>query len=350
MPIGESSQQRPAPRRRAFERGGALSGTSAFKKGAEMPLTNTEMRFYDHNVLRLPAEKRREYHEQVDRLVTNLCANVRNKTKIKITKVVKAGSFAKFTILRKATDSPVDVDVVFYVSGDGLNEKTLGELSSLIYDLLVEQYPNKSVEHFEIQRKAATVKFVGSGLSVDIVPVVEDPYRDGYGWQFDIQDGTKQQTCAPCQIKFVRDRKNVDADFRTLVRLGKKWRNRAEIKPLKSFTIELIMAYLLDQRGKAGSIEQRFRDFLLYIAQSGLKEVISFPENSPIRFTVDDPVVILDPVCTSNNVASRMTEAERVEIVDAAREAWETANFASAEDDESVWKELFGPQFKTEDQ
>ena len=77
----------------------------------------------------------------------------------------------------------------------------------------------------EIQRKAATVSFVGTGLSVDIVPVIEDPKRLGYGWQFDLQDGSKLETCAPCQIKFVRDRKNKDRDFRTLVRLTKKWRD-----------------------------------------------------------------------------------------------------------------------------
>lgn len=315
-----------------------------------MPLSNTQLRYYDHNVLRLPADKRTEYHAQVDRLIDNLCRNIRNKTKIKVTKVVKAGSFAKYTILRKASDSPVDVDVVFYVSGEGLDAKTLSELSTLIYDLLIEQYPNKSVEHFEIQRKAATVQFVGSGLSVDIVPVIEDPTRDGYGWQFDIHNGSKVQTCAPCQIKFVRDRKNIDGDFRTLVRLAKKWRNRAEIKPLKSFAIELIMAYLLDKRGSAGSIDQRFRDFLLYIAQSALKEVISFSENGTQIPRFADTVVILDPVCSANNVASRISETERQEIVAAATEAWETANFASAENDHAVWKELFGPQFKTEDQ
>ena len=35
--------------------------------------------------------------------------------------------------------------------------------------------------------------------------------------------------------------------------------------------IELIMAHVLATQGKEGSIEQRFRNFLLYIAQSGLK-------------------------------------------------------------------------------
>jgi tRNA nucleotidyltransferase (CCA-adding enzyme) len=278
--------------------------------------------------------------------VKELSKRVHEQSEIKITKVVKAGSFAKHTILRKTSEDPVDVDVVFYISGLNVEKETLASLSQLIYDVLIKLYPNKAVEHFEIQRKAATVMFVGSGLSVDIVPVIEDPARPGYGWQFDIHDNSKVQTCAPCQIKFVKDRKDADGDFRTLVRLAKKWRNRVELKPLKSFTIELIMAHVLARNGKDGSIEKRFRDFLLYIAQSELKEVITFPENGLFLQTFTDPVVILDPVCDTNNVASRISEDERKGIVAAATEAWETANFASAEDDIDLWKELFGPRFK----
>ncbi|CCM79727.1 MULTISPECIES: hypothetical protein [Rhizobium] len=52
-----------------------------------MPLSNTELRYYDSNVLRLPDDKRKEYHEQVDRLIVELCKGVRDKTEIKITKV-----------------------------------------------------------------------------------------------------------------------------------------------------------------------------------------------------------------------------------------------------------------------
>lgn len=313
-----------------------------------MALSNAQLRFYDSNVLRLPAEKRTEYHAQVDRLITELCKSVRDKAEIKITRVVKAGSFAKYTILRKSAVDPVDVDVVFYIAGRNADQETLNSLNNLIYDLLIKIYPTKSVEDFHIQRKAATVAFVGTGLSVDIVPVIEDPYRTGYGWQFDIHDASKIQTCAPCQIKFVQDRKDQDKDFRTLVRLAKKWRNQAEIKPLKSFAIELIIAHVLAKQGSGGTLEQRFRNFLLYIAQSGLKDEIRFPENVAPFTTFGDPVVILDPVYSLNNVASRISEAERQEIVAAAREAWETASFASAENDNEVWKEIFGPRFITE--
>ncbi len=312
-------------------------------------LSDTQLSYFDSNVLRLPADKRAEYHAQVDRLIAALRRSLTNNTKIKITRVVKAGSFAKFTILRKTSTDPVDVDVVFCIAGRSVDEETLQSLNDTIHDLLITIYPTKSVEDFQIQRKAATVSFVGSGLSVDVVPVIEDPGRAGYGWQYDLQDGSRVQTCAPCQIQFVRDRKSEDKAFRTLVRLAKKWRNQAELKPLKSFTIELIMAYLLDQEGSAGSIEQRFRRFLLYIAQSELKDYIKFPENSPPLGSFSDPVVVLDPVYSLNNVAARISEDERLQIVRAAHEAWEAGHFASAENDPELWKAIFGPRFRVAD-
>ena len=106
-----------------------------------MALSNTEFRYYDSNVLRLTADKRKEYHEQVDRLIIELCKSIRDKTEIKITKVVKAGSFAKYTILRKTAVDPVDVDVVFYISGRDVDKETLDSLNNTIYELLIKQYP-----------------------------------------------------------------------------------------------------------------------------------------------------------------------------------------------------------------
>lgn len=315
-----------------------------------MPLTNTELGYYDSNVLRLPKEKRTEYHAQVDNLILELCAAVRDKTKIKITDVVKAGSFAKHTILRKTSADPVDVDVVFHISGRNVGAETLQGLNDTLFELLVDIYPTKKVRDFELQRKTSKVSFTGTGLSVDIVPVIDDPNRVGFGWQFDLTDGSVIQTCASCQIEFVRNRKKRDKDYRTLVRMGKRWRNQAELDALKSFAIELIVAHLLDTEGANGSIEQRFRRFLLYIAQSELKQPIAFPENGLVRAFPAGEVVILDPVCNSNNVTARITARERVDIVKAATIAWETSAFASTENDHEVWKEIFGPRFKTEDE
>ena len=315
-----------------------------------MPLSNTELLYYDGNVLRLQKEKRTEYHKQVDRLIAELRKHVTNQSELKVTKVVKAGSFAKYTILRKTNDDPIDVDVVFYVSGKNADEETIASLGETIHSLLIKIYPTKSVEDFEIQRKAATVTFIGSGLSVDIVPVLQDPVLENHGWQFDLKDATKSITCAPCSVQFVGDRKAKDPHFRTLVRLGKRWRNHFALPGLKSFHIELILAYLLDKDGSGESIEKKFRDFLLYIAQSELKERLDFEENNgKPKVSFSTPVVIVDPVNHENNVASRITEQERKEIIAQAEESWEDASYASAKNDVELWKKVFGPRFKVKD-
>lgn len=313
-----------------------------------MPLSNAQLRYYDSNVLRLPKDKRTEYHSQVDYLVAELSTRLRDKSKIKITKVVKAGSFAKHTILRKTNEDPVDVDVVFYISGKNVDKETRTSLMDTIYDLLVEVYPSKHVSHFEIQRKAATVEFVGSGLSVDIVPVIEIASRSNYGWQYGT-DGSKTLTCAPCQIDFVKTRKNGDVDFRTLVRMTKRWRRHMELDALSGFTVELLVAHVLQLQGTGFTIEQRFQRILAYIVRSGLKDVISFPENTKPLGEFAHPVVILDPVNSNNNVAARITVAERKEIIDAATKSYELSHLASVDDDTDMWKQVFGPRFRVED-
>ena len=106
-----------------------------------MPLSNAELEYFDHNILRLPASVK--YHAQVDNLVVELKKRITDKSKIKVTKVVKAGSFAKYTILRKVDDYPTDVDVVFYLTGVDEDGKSYENICNKIYDLLIEIYPTK---------------------------------------------------------------------------------------------------------------------------------------------------------------------------------------------------------------
>jgi tRNA nucleotidyltransferase (CCA-adding enzyme) len=67
----------------------------------------------------------------------------------------------------------------------------------------------------------------------------------------------------------------------------------------------------------------------------------------------EDPVVILDPVNADNNVARRLTDPERAEIVATAQKAWETlltASYAAPKGKTiDYWKEVFGPTFRIED-
>lgn len=315
-----------------------------------MPLLNKELQYYDSNILRLEEDRRKKYHEQVDSLIKNLRREIKNQSELRIVRVVKAGSFAKYTILKKTSEDQIDVDLVFYIDDENHNSDSFKELIELIQELLIKIYPTKSVEDFEIQTRATSISFVGSGLDVDVVPVIQDSNNLDHGWQYDINTGDKSLTCAPCHIKFVQNRKDEDKHYRTLVRMAKRWKNRAKPKGLKSFHIELILASIQDNKGPTVNIEERFRAFLLYIAQSNLQERIDFKENSSeTQISFYDPVVIVDPANHQNNVASRITDSERKEIVEKAEEAWELANYASTTGDLKLWKELFGNTFKVED-
>lgn len=313
-----------------------------------MALTNTQMRYYDHNLLRLPQDKRTIYNAQVNRLIEKLTEKLHERTDFKVSRVIKAGSFAKHTILRKASGRDVDVDVAFYLKNRDVTQETYESLSAEIYDLLVSLYPTKGIDDFEIQKKAATVRFVGTGLYVDVVPVIETSTGSDDGYQFST-DGRKILTCVPCQLRFLKTRKDTDSDFRTLIRLAKQWKHEHGLPGLKGYSLELLMAYLLDTKGTIGTVEERFRAFLLYITQSGLKDVVSFPENRKPLGTFTDPVVLIDPSNSLNNVGSRITEGERQTIVKQAQDSYEAATYASVEDDLEVWKEVFGPRFRVED-
>ena len=59
--------------------------------------------------------------------------------------------------------------------------------------------------------------------------------------------------------------------------------------------------------------------------------------------------MILDPVNKDNNVAARLTDPERIEIVRASKTAWEKIEAASWKDGKGEtldrWKEVMGRSF-----
>ena len=134
----------------------------------------------------------------------------------------------------------------------------------------------------------------------------------------------------------------------------KDWRNVQELDSLRSFAIELILAHLQDADGAADSLERGLLRAFLYIAQTELKEPISFPENGALAGYPDDVVVIVDPVNKDNNVTKRLTDTERREIVKRATEAWELITTArrNAFKGETVqyWKEALGRSFLIEEE
>jgi len=257
-------------------------------------------------------------------------------------------------VLKPKGDYGVDADVGVFLDVSEAEKGDVEKLHSIIRKLLIAVYPMKDPSDFKIQPRTLGIHFRVSGLDVDLVPVIPIPEEPGYGWQPSSQNGDPVKTCIQGQLDFIKKRKDADSRYRTLVRLLKKWRNEKELNKLRSFMIELILAYLYDRDGAATSLESGLQRFFLHVAQDELKTPITFPELGTITSFPSHPVVILDPVNKDNNVAMRMTDGERQEIVAAAKSAWEAIETASWKGGKGetldCWKEVMGRSFTIDEE
>src|SRR5260370_8610489 len=136
----------------------------------------------------------------------------------------------------------------------------------------------KQREDCEVQPVTLVIHLRESGLDLDLVPVIPIRTEPGYGWQPSSERDKPIKTSIEGQLEFIKGRANNDSRFKTLVRLLKKWRNEQELDRFRSFLIELIVAHLMDRDGPATSLETGLQRFYLYVAQSTLKDPITFPE------------------------------------------------------------------------
>lgn len=319
-----------------------------------MMLKDSEIGVFVSKVLHLGPGKRKEYLAQVDNLISELTLKIRNDSSFKVKGFKKTGSLRKGTVLKPKGDYGVDADVGVFLDVSEAEKGDVEKLHSIIRKLLIAVYPMKDPGDFKIQPRTLGIHFRVSGLDVDLVPVIPIPEEPGYGWQPSSQNGDPVKTCIQGQLDFIKKRKDADSRYRTLVRLLKKWRNEKELNKFRSFMIELILAYLYDRDGAATSLESGLQRFFLYVAQDELKTPITFPELGNITSFPSHPVVILDPVNKDNNVAMRMTDGERQEIVAAAKAAWEAIETASWKGGKGealdCWKEVMGRSFTIDEE
>lgn len=314
-----------------------------------MMLTDAQMDIFVSKVLHLGTGKRKEFIAQVDYLIGRLKTKITEDSSFKVKGFKKTGSLVKGTVLKPRGENGVDADIAVFLDVSAAEKDDVQKLHSIILDLLLAVYPTKKKEDFQVQPRTLGIHFHDSGLDVDLVPVIPIPEEPSYGWQPSSQNGDPVKTSVQGQLDFIKNRRDADDRYRTLVRLLKKWRNEKELDKLRSFAIELIAAHLYDRDGAATSLEAGLQRFFLYIAQSELKEPISFPELGKIKTFPSDAVVILDPVNKENNVTARFSDSERKEIVAAAASAWETIEAASWKNTKGetvdLWKEIMGRSF-----
>ncbi|BEM85471.1 hypothetical protein SME41J_47950 (plasmid) [Serratia marcescens] len=300
----------------------------------------------------LPKEKAQEYREQARRLQDKLEKYLGEHPGFSLKRMIPSGSLAKGTALRSLND----IDVAVYISGSDA-PRDIRELLDYLAERLRKAFPNFSPEQVKPQTYSVTVSFIGSGLDVDVVPVLYSGLPQWRGNLISQEDGSFLETSIPLHIEFAKARKRVAPNhFAQVVRLAKYWarlmkQERQDFR-FKSFMIELIMAKLLDDGVDFSNYPEALQAFFTYLVTSGLRDRIVFEDNYPSSDvgTLSDLVQIIDPVNPDNNVARLYTQRNVDAIIDAAMDAGDAIDAALYAPTKQLtvnyWQKVLGSSFQ----
>lgn len=299
----------------------------------------------------LPRDKALEYRAQARRLREKLDGYIDEHPDFTLRKMLLSGSLAKGTALRSLND----IDVACYISGASAPHEVAALLEYLA-ERLRKAFPNFSPDQVQPQTYSVTVSFRGTGLDVDVVPVLYDGDPQWYGNLVSQDDGTFLKTSIPLHLDFAARRKAAQkAHYSQVIRLAKYWvRNMKRERDgfrFKSFMVEMVFAHLHDHGVDFSDYPEALQNFFTYIARTDFRERIIFTDYyapSSVR-SFAEPVQIIDPVNAANNV-SRLYSAQHAEmIVDSALDAGDAidAALAAPTKQETVyyWQKVFGPSF-----
>ena len=299
----------------------------------------------------LPKEKANGYRAQAKGLREKLSTYVSEHPDFTLKKMLLSGSLAKGTALRTLND----IDVACYISGSDV-PRDISELMNYLADRLRTAYPNFSYDQVQPKTYCVTVSFRGSGLDVDVVPILYSGDPDWYGDLVSQEDGSFLKTCIPRHLEFIRTRKQKqETHFAQVIRLAKYWVKHMKSENanfrFKSFMVELIMAKLLDEGKVFSDYVEGLQHFFTYLAKSNLSEMISFEDYYPkSKLPVfSEPIKVIDPVNPVNNAAKLYTTYQAELIGDAALDAGDAIDAALAATTKErtiyYWQKVFGSTF-----
>lgn len=299
----------------------------------------------------LPPESAETYRAQAKRLQDRLQVYVDEHPDFELKRMVLSGSLAKGTALRSLND----IDVGCYLTG--VDKSTdIAEVIRFLVKKLQTAFPNFSPHQIKPQTYCVTVSFRGSGLDVDIVPILYYGDKNWYGDLVNQRDGSFLKTSIPRHIEFINKRKSENKKhFSQVVRLVKYWAKKQKTERpgfrFKSFMIELILAKLADRGMDFSDYPEALQHFYTYLASSNLSELIAFsdyfPESTLLNYS--GPVQIIDPVNFENNAASLYTKEQAKMISEAALDAGDAIDAALYATTKGktieYWQNVFGLSF-----
>ena len=313
---------------------------------------HSEIAAFAQDKVNLPKDKADEYRAQARRLREKLEGYLGEHPDFTLKKMLLSGSLAKGTALRSLND----IDVACYVSGADA-PKDVRALLDYLAERLRKAFPNFSPDQVQPQTYSVTVSFRGTGLDVDVVPILYDGDPQWYGNLVSQDDGSFLKTSIPLHLDFAAKRKRAQKKhFAQIVRLVKFWARRMKQDRdgfrFKSFMIEMILAKLCDDGLDFSDYPEALQHFFTYIARTDFRQQIVFSDYYPASSarTFSDTVQIIDPVNAANNVARLYTVANADAIVEAALEAGDAIDAALAAPNKQLtvayWQKVFGSSFQ----
>jgi len=294
-------------------------------------------------------------------MVEKLKGKVAADGTFKLEKVLKAGSNAKFTSLRRTTENIFDVDLAAYYSGTGATTKDLNKLLDFTCERLREIYPSKPKEDFEALKSAVRVKFrSGIKLNVDVAPIIQDDSLEleNGGW-LPRADGWRL-TSVTCHNQFISRRTTKSNEvsgpvkFNRLVRLMKWWNNQQDIAQPSIFC-DLITAAAFDAYGVTNEWQSSLRQVFSFLLKHQFLEPIIFDDYYDTRRLTfpSGQVVIMDSVNLENNIAKDWTKKIRLDYLARVQDTYDwmmEARSCELDNDEEgaveMWCQVFGNKFR----
>ena len=220
----------------------------------------------------LPRAKAEEYRAQARRLREKLEDYLDEHPDFTLRKMLLSGSLAKGTALRSLND----IDLACYVSGAEA-PTDVEALLDYIAERLRKAFPNFSPDQVQPQTYSITVSFKGSGLDVDVVPILYDGDPQWYGNLVSQDDGSFLKTSIPLHLEFAGKRKKAqETHFAQVVRLAKFWARRMKLEQdgfrFKSFMVEMILAKLCDDGLDFSDYPEALQHFFTYVVRTDLRE------------------------------------------------------------------------------
>jgi tRNA nucleotidyltransferase (CCA-adding enzyme) len=294
-----------------------------------------------------------EHRQQVQRLRDRLKEHVDRHPDYGLVKTRHSGSLAKGTALSTLND----MDLAVYVKA-GEAPAAEGDLLRWMEERLKDALKPAGLkdDQFVLQTHCVKIEYRGSGLNVDVVPVIYEGEPDDVGYLISQNTGARIRTSVTQHLQFIRTRKERQPDFAQVVRLCKWWVRQAKRRDpdfrCKSFMIELICAHLVDSGVDMSDYPRALERFFAYIVKGQLRKRITFEDfydASSLPSRSSSAIEILDPVNAENNVAALYDHAHREQIVEAAHDALDALTEALYANGKGravdLWKPILGPSF-----